>query len=141
MWTLIHHKPSLSSEACSSHTRPTLNLPQSYSSFILGLLHMQNLPQRTFWSGLRPCSLVLRRCWQMVVHVGSLSLAVAGCAHVPRGAASPTHGGHLFVSSFLAITRKASVNVPIVFFVWSINFCFSGTNTPTCNWWCDSYRF
>lgn len=34
---------------------------------------------------------------------------------------------------FLAITRRASVNVPIVVFVWSINFRSSGTNTPTCN--------
>lgn len=91
---------------------------------------MQNLPQRAFWNGLRPCSLVLRRCWQMVVHVGSLSLAVTGCTHVPWGAAPPTHGGHLFVSSFLAITRKASVNVPIVFFCVEYKFLFFWDKYP-----------
>lgn len=43
---------------------------------------------------------------------------------VPQGVAPSTHGGHLLVSSFLAITRKASAKVPIVLFVWSINLVF-----------------
>lgn len=72
----------------------------------------------------------------MVVHVGTPRPppTVAGWhSWIPQGVAPSTHGGHLLLSSFLAITRKASVNVPRVVCVWSINFRFSGTNTPTCN--------
>lgn len=43
---------------------------------------------------------------------------------VPQGVAPSTRGRHLLVSSFLAITTKASANVPIVLFVWSINLFF-----------------
>lgn len=52
---------------------------------------------------------------------------------IPQRVSPSAPGGHLLVSSFLAITRRASVNVPIVVFVWSINFRFPGTNTPMCN--------
>lgn len=52
---------------------------------------------------------------------------------IPQRVSPSAPGGHLLVSSFLAITRRASVNVPIVVFVWSINLRFPGTNIPMCN--------
>lgn len=46
----------------------------------------------------------------MAACVGSPSLAVAGWhSRIPQGVSPSAHGGHLLVSSFLAIARTASV--------------------------------
>lgn len=48
-------------------------------------------------------------CWEAL-------LAVVGWhSQISQGVSPSAQGGHLPVSGFLAITRRASVNVPIVF--------------------------